>query len=441
MDYEAKKQLEKLVKEHFEEVLKRKISPVPGKDYLQVGGHYYDEQELLNGIYSVIAGDWAFGRYGLEFEKKFSDYLRIKHVKVTTSGSSANLLAVRSLRSHLLKEKALKKGDEIITTASTFPTTVNPIISADCVPVFLDIKTDTLNVNTDLLEEAITDKTKAMIFAHTLGNPFNLKKVKEIADKHGLVFIEDTCDALGSKFNGEMAGSFGELSTYSFYPAHHITMGEGGAIATNKDIIAKIIMSLRDWGRECVCLPGHDNTCGGRFQKKCGSLPIGYDHKYVYSHIGYNLKPTEMQSAIGLAQLDKLESFVKIRRENFATLYALLKEFEDYLILPKSEKGAEPAWFGFPMTVRKNAGFKKKELTDFLEANKIGTRPLFCGNVVRQPYFIDYKVKHRIVGDLKNTDHTMENSLWVGVHPRFRKEHMEYIYSIFEKFFKEKRKP
>ncbi|MGL5641279.1 MAG: lipopolysaccharide biosynthesis protein RfbH, partial [Paraclostridium sp.] len=336
---------------------------------------------------------------------------------------------------HKLGEKRLKKGDEIITVAAGFPTTVSPIIQNGMVPVFIDVDLETYDYSEDEIEKAISKKTRAIFMAHTLGNPFNLEKVMELADKYDLWVIEDCCDALGAKYNGEYVGNIGHISTFSFYPAHHITMGEGGAVVTNNINLHKIIRSIRDWGRDCVCPPGKDNICNHRFSQKHGDLPEGYDHKYVYSHLGYNLKVTDMQAAIGVSQLKKLDSFISKRNTNFDKLYDGLNSLNEYIILPKNTKNSEPSWFGFPITLKENQ-YNRNELVNFLEKNKIGTRLLFAGNMVKQPAFTENEYDYRVVGDLKNTDMVMNNTFWIGLWPGINDTHIEYIVSKFYEFFK-----
>jgi CDP-6-deoxy-D-xylo-4-hexulose-3-dehydrase len=351
---------------------------------------------------------------------------------LTNSGSSANLLALMSLTSPKLGERRLGPGDEVITVAAAFPTTVNPIIQAGCVPVFVDINLETLNIDSLKIEKAITKKTKAIFLAHTLGNLFNLNKIMKIARNNNLFVIEDACDALGSSYNGQLVGTFGDIGTFSFYPAHHITMGEGGALVTKNPQLKIIIKSFRDWGRDCHCDTGSDNTCQKRFDWKLGKLSYGFDHKFIYSHLGYNLKLTEMQAAVGLAQLEKLPGFIKKRKENFKLLYDGLKKYDKYFIFLKPLQESKPSWFGFPITLKKGIGFNRKKMVDYLEKNKIRTRMLFSGNITKQPYFEN--INYRIAGTLKNTDYVMENTFWIGVYPGITDEMIKYIIKKIDEF-------
>ena len=357
-----------------------------------------------------------------------------KHCLLVNSGSSANLLALTALTSPELGERRLKPGDEIITVAAGFPTTVNPIFQNQLIPVFLDIEIPSCNIDSSQLEAALSERTRGIMIAHTLGNPFNLKAVVEFAQKHNLWLIEDNCDALGSLYQGQKTGTFGHIATASFYPAHHITMGEGGAVLTNDTKLKKIIESLRDWGRSCWCSPGVDNTCNKRFEWHLGELPFGYDHKYTYSHVGYNLKMTDMQAAVGLAQLQKLPEFIHRRRENFDFLYQQLVDLQDVLILPQPTSELEPSWFGFLISVKENAGFNRYELVKYLEENKITTRLLFGGNLIRQPAYKD--LKYKVVGELKNTDYVMNNSFWIGVYPGLDKEKLSFMTTKIQNFVK-----
>ncbi len=409
---------------------------ISGESEVPVSGKVIGALELKNMVEASLDGWLTTGRFNEQFEKKLADFLGVKCLLTVNSGSSANLIAFSTLTSSKLKEKAIQKGDEVISVAAGFPTTVNPIIQFGAVPVFIDVKIPTYNIDENLVEEAITKKTKAIMLAHTLGNPFNVKKIKEICDKYSLWLIEDSCDALGSKFNNQNVGTFGDLSTLSFYPAHHITMGEGGAVFTNSKKLERISESFRDWGRDCYCDPGKDNTCNKRFAWQLGDLPFGYDHKYTYSHIGYNMKITDMQAACGLAQLDRLEGFIKKRKENFNFLYKNLKDLEEFLILPEPEKNSEPSWFGFPISLKKNNNFNRNDLIKYLNENKIGTRLLFSGNLIKQPYMknLNFKV-HK---DLKNTDFVMENTFWIGLYPGLSKNHLEYTVNKIKEFIKKK---
>ena len=373
------------------------------------------------------------GRYADDFETQFAEFMQQRSCLLVNSGSSANLIAFSTLASELLKTKRILPGDEVITVAAGFPTTVNPIVQYGAVPVFVDVDLETFNINPLLIESAVTKKTKAIMLAHTLGNPFDIDTVKSIADKYGLFLIEDCCDAVGSTYKGKMVGTFGDLATTSFYPAHHITMGEGGSILTSNPLLKRIAMSMRDWGRDCYCDPGCDNTCGRRFKGQYGDLPKGYDHKYVYSHIGYNLKVTDMQAAIGVAQLKKLPDFIQKRKDNFSKLYNGLKQYEEYLILPKATPNSDPSWFGFPFNIRENEKFGRNDLAEFLEDHKILTRQLFAGNMIKQPAYKN--VNYRISGTLDNTDYIMHNTIFIGVYPGIDDIRMSYILSVFDKFF------
>jgi CDP-6-deoxy-D-xylo-4-hexulose-3-dehydrase len=373
------------------------------------------------------------GRFNTEFEKKLAEFLGVKYLLSVNSGSSANLVAFSTLTSPKLGARAIKKGDEVIGVAAGFPTTVNPIIQFGAIPVFVDVDAATHNINADLIEAAITPKTKAIMLAHTLGNPFNLTKVKAICEKYNLWLVEDCCDALGAKYDGKLVGTFGDIATLSFYPAHHITMGEGGAVFTNNPQLKMIAESFRDWGRDCYCAPGCDNTCGNRFGQQFGSLPVGYDHKYVYAHIGYNLKITDMQAACGLAQLERAQEFIDARKRNYDLLKARLSNLADFIDIAQPTPNSEPSWFGFPITLKESAGVNRVDFVKFLDQNKIGTRLLFAGNLTRQPYFEG--VEHRVVGDLTVTDNTMNNTLWLGIYPALGTEHFDYVAEKMEEFF------
>ena len=406
---------------------------VLGKDYINYASRVYDEKEMINLIDSSLDFWLTAGRYAKQFEKEFAEFLGVKYCLLANSGSSANLLAISALTSPKLGKRMLKPGDEVITAACGFPSTLNPIIQNNLVPVFIDVDLGNYNIQVEKLEKAISKKTKAIFIAHTLGNPFNLEKVIKIAKKHKLWIIEDNCDALGSKYNGKYTGTFGDISTCSFYPAHHITMGEGGAVLTNSPLLKKIISSFRDWGRDCWCESGCDNTCENRFSWKLGKLPKGYDHKYIYSHIGYNLKITEMQAAVGLAQLKKLPQFIETRIKNFNFIYKFLEKYNKYFVLPKATENSLPSWFGFPILVKPDAPFLRAEIVNYLEKNKIATRMLFGGNLIKQPAYEN--IKYRIFGDLKNTDVIMNNLFWIGVYPGLTKEKLNYIGDTFNKYF------
>ena len=389
--------------------------------------------ELRNMVDASLDGWLTTGRFNTAFEQRLAQFLGVKHAITTNSGSSANLLAVSALTSPQLGERALKPGDEVITVAAGFPTTVNPLLLYGLVPVFVDVHIPTYNIRADLIESAITDKTRAIVLAHTLGNPFDLREVIRLAQKHNLWVIEDCCDALGSKFDEKLVGTFGHIGTVSFYPAHHITMGEGGAVFTNDPQLKRLIESFRDWGRDCYCEPGKDNTCGKRFGWQLGDLPFGYDHKYTYTHLGFNLKITDMQAACALAQMDQLPSFVEARKRNFSFLRDRLKTVEEFLVLPEPTPNSDPSWFGFPVTVREDAGINRVDLLSYLDQNKIGTRLLFAGNLIRQPYF---KGRHyRAAGELSTTDVVMNDTFWLGIYPALSEDMLDYVGQRLETFF------
>jgi CDP-6-deoxy-D-xylo-4-hexulose-3-dehydrase len=397
---------------------------IPGSDYIPVSGKVIDEEDLLNVVESVLDMWFTTGRYAKQFEKEFATFMEQKHCLIVNSGSSANLVAFATLTSPLLLDRALKAGDEVITVAAGFPTTVNPIIQYGCIPVFIDVEPETHQIDVTMLETARSSKTKAVMVAHTLGNPFDVVAVKAFCDKHNLWLIEDCCDAVGARFAGKMVGSFGHISTVSFYPAHHLTMGEGGAVLTNDSKLKKIAESMRDWGRDCWCPTGKDNSCGKRFSQSFEDLPAGYDHKYVYTHIGYNLKVTDMQAALGVSQLKKLPGFINARNRNFDYLKNKLQHLEEFIVLPRASLGGEASWFGFPITVKKSCKKSRNEITTFLEKNKIGTRLLFAGNLLKQPLY--KHVEKRVVGNLVNTDVIMSDVFWVGIYPALSEIHLDY---------------
>jgi len=409
---------------------------VPGKTPVPVSGRVFGEVELKMLVSASLDFWLTAGRFNDQFEKELAEFLGINFVTTTNSGSSANLLAISALTSEQLGEKKLQSGDEVITTAAGFPTTVNPILQNNLMPVFVDVDLSTYVADTKSVEDAITEKTKAIIFAHTLGNPFNVEEVKKLAENNGLWLIEDACDALGSKFNGKLVGTFGDIGTVSFYPAHHITMGEGGAVFTNNPELKRLIESFRDWGRDCFCATGMSNTCGKRFGWKLGELPEGYDHKFIYSHVGYNLKITDMQAAVGLAQLQNLNKFIEKRKHNFNLLKDSINDLKKYFILPEATKNSDPAWFGFPITITEEAPFSKRDLAVYLSEKKVDTRPIFAGNLTKQPYFKNQNYK--TVGNLKNTDIIMNNSFWVGVYPGLTDEMITYLAETIRNFVKEK---
>ncbi len=428
---ELRKKILELSK-RYNEISHKKKEFAQGQTFVPCSGRVFDADEVQMLVASSLDFWLTTGRFNHEFEKKLSEFVGVNFATTTNSGSSANLLALSALTSEKLGDKALRPGDEVIGVAAAFPTTVNPIIQNNLIPVLLDIEIPTYNINTKMIENAITDKTKAIMLAHTLGNPFDLDEVMRIAKEHDLWVIEDCCDALGSKFNGKMVGTFGDISTLSFYPAHHITMGEGGAVLTNNSLLNRIVGSIRDWGRDCYCEPGKNDTCGKRFQWDFEGLPEGYDHKFVYSHIGYNLKITDMQASVGLAQLGKIEDFINKRKENFKWLKNHFKEFEKYFILPEETPKSEPSWFGFPITIKDDAPFSLNEINGYLFSHYVDTRPIFTGNITKQPYFKNQEF--RIVGELHNTNRIMMQTFWVGVYPGLTIEMMEYVIKTVRDF-------
>lgn len=434
---EIEKQLRQQVIEaaikHYEVKHKKEKAFKPG-DRISYGGRVFDEKEIINLVDSALDFWLTTGKYTDKFEKDFADFLGVKHCSLTNSGSSANLLAFMALTSHKLCDRRIKKGDEVITVAAAFPTTVAPIIQYGAIPVFVDVTLPTYNIDITQLEAALSDKTKAVMIAHTLGNPFDLQALKDFCDEHKLWLIEDNCDALGTKylFNGEWkyTGTIGHIGTSSFYPPHHMTMGEGGAVYTNDTRLKHIIESFRDWGRDCWCPSGKDDTCKNRFTQQFGELPVGYDHKYVYSHLGYNLKVTDMQAAVGCAQLEKLPSFIKARRRNWQMLRDGLNDLQDSFILPEATNNSIPSWFGFLLTVSENAHFTRNEIVNYLERCGIQTRMLFSGNLLKHPCFDDMRKAgegYKVVGELKNTDRIMNRTFWIGVYPGMNEDMTAYM--------------
>lgn len=430
-----RKEILEKVKEYY--TLTHKKEAFKKGDWINYGGRIYDENEMMNLVESSLDFWLTSGKYVSEFERKMSEFLGVKYCSLTNSGSSANLLAFMALTSSKLEDKRIKKGDEVITVAAGFPTTIAPIVQYGAIPVFVDIKLPQYNIDVTTLERARSEKTKAVMVAHTLGNPFDLKAVKAFCMKYGLWLVEDNCDALGSKYfyegKWQYTGTIGDIGTSSFYPPHHITMGEGGAVYTNNLLLKRIVDSFRDWGRDCCCPSGVDNFCQRRFLGQHGKLPFGYDHKYIYAHLGYNLKVTEMQAAVGLAQLDKLPDFIKKRRENWSYLRGALDDLQDVIILPEEVSNGEASWFGFLITIKDNVGFTRDEIVRYLEEKHIQTRMLFAGNMVKQPCF-NAITDYRIVGELTDTDTVMMNTFWIGVYPGMNKEKLQYMSEIIHEF-------
>lgn len=429
------KTIQKHILAHYKKNFAKKKF-VGGESSVPVSGKVFDEKELFNGVEAVLDGWWTEGRFALEFEKEFSTFLGVKFVSLVNSGSSANLMALTALTSKVFRDRALQPGDEVISVATGFPTTINPTLQNNCNLVLLDNDIVTKNVNPADLEGAITPKTKVIMMAHTLGNLMPMDEIMAIVTKYNLWFIEDCCDALGGEYKGRLAGTFGHIATFSFYPAHQITLGEGGAVVTNDSRINKAIRQFRDWGRDCWCDTGKDNTCGMRFTWKLGELPYGYDHKYTYSQIGYNLKLTDIQASIGLAQLKKLPKFIKARRDNFAYLFQSLSTMKQYFVLPEALPGANPSWFGFPLVVRDGAPFTKVDLVNYLDEKKVATRAIFGGNLTRHPAYVNHP-NIRKIGELKNSDKLMNDAFWIGVHPGLTKPMLSYMVRTIKSFVRE----
>lgn len=434
-EYQIRQEILDKVKELYK-IREKNKKFIPGETKVNYAGRVFDENEMVAVVDCALDFWLTLGPKGKEFCKNFSGYLGMKHCLVTNSGSSSNLIAVTSLCSPTI-ENPMRPGDEVITTAMTFPTTLNPILQNGLIPVFVDIEEDTYNIDANKIEEAISDKTRAIMFAHTLGNPAEMDKIMNIAKKYNLYVIEDTCDALDSKYDNKACGTFGDFSTYSFYAAHHMTMGEGGAICTNSTELYRAALSIRDWGRACFCQTGEANpngACGHRFDYKFEGLPEGYDHKYVYNNIGYNLKPLDIQCAMGVEQLKKLPEFTRHRKENFKTLYNTFKKYEDKFILPRALPKSDPSWFAIPITVRENVGFTKKDFVTYLESKKIETRMLFSGNILRQPGYKN--IKYRVLGNLKNTDQVLNKTFFLGVYPGLDSQRIDYETEIITSFFR-----
>ncbi|MCL5004238.1 MAG: lipopolysaccharide biosynthesis protein RfbH [Patescibacteria group bacterium] len=412
----------------------RKI--VPGESYIPTSGRVFDEKEMVNLVDSALDFWLTEGRFNQAFEERLADFFGLKFASTVNSGSSANLIAFYALTSEKLSGREIRKGDEVIETASCFPTTLAPVVQFGAVPVFVDTQLSTYNPLAKDVLAAVTGKTKAIFLAHTLGNPYEVEEIADFCKKRGIWLIEDCCDALGAKYKGRKVGTFGDIATVSFYPAHQITCGEGGAVLTNNALLDKNIRSFRDWGRDCWCATGKENTCGVRFKWKLGKLPRGYDHKYIYSHVGFNLKMTDMQAAVGLAQMEKLEGFIRKRAENHAYFVSSLKKFSDYLILPEATHNSEPSWFGFLITLRKGVPFSRSEITEYLESQKVATRLLFGGNITKQPAF--QKTVFRVPKPLRNSDIVMNNTFWIGCYPGISKETIDYTVGVFEEFMESK---
>jgi CDP-4-dehydro-6-deoxyglucose reductase, E1 len=430
-DLEIRTEILKLVEEYYQKRF-AKHTFNPERDLVHYAGRVFDKDELVNLVDSSLDLFLTASRYSDQFEENFAEYFGLSNAFIVNSGSSANLVAITALTSPALEDRRLIPGDEVITVAAGFPTTITPIIQNQLIPVFVDVNIGDYTAIPDRIEEAISPKTRAIVMAHTMGVPFDLDTVQRLAKENNLWVIEDNCDALGSRYRGQLTGTFGDLATVSFYPAHHITMGEGGAVLTNNNLLSRISRSIRDWGRDCYCAGGENNTCGKRFSQQFGTLPYGYDHKYVYSHIGYNLKATDMQAAVGVAQLKKLDNFITQRKSNFQKIKDMLTPYQGRLILPRSTPNSDPSWFGFVITTGADAGFTRSEIIRFLENNRIETRNLFSGNLLRQPAFKD--IKHRVVGNLINTDIVTERTFFIGVYPGIDDNQLDYINEVFKRF-------
>ncbi len=442
---EAREEIKSLVAEFYKEFKEKELSKeFKEGDRIPYASRVYDEKEMMSLTDATLDFWLTAGRFSDRFEKEFAEWIGVKYVNLVNSGSSANLLAFATLTSPLLKERAIKRGDEVITVACGFPTTIAPILQYGAVPVFVDVTIPEYNIDVNMLQNALSEKTKAVMIAHTLGNPFNLKALKEFCDKNNLWLVEDNCDALGSKYTidgvTKFTGTWGDIGTSSFYPPHHMTMGEGGAVYTDNPLLQKIIRSMRDWGRECVCPPGKDNLCGHRFDGDFGLLPHGYDHKYVYSHLGFNLKVSDMQAAVGVEQLKKFPSFIKRRIENWNYLREELNDLSDKLILPKAEENSEPSWFGFLITVKEDSGLDRTKITRYIEDHNVQTRLLFSGNITLHPCFDDIRDTdaYRTVGSLENTDYIMNNTFWIGVYPGMTKKKLDYMIRVIHEAVNDK---
>lgn len=426
-------ELEKLIKVHYQKKFSNQEF-IPGKTRIPASGKVFNEQEMIKMVDAVLDGWWTEGVYAAGFEEKFAQYIGVKHCITTNSGSSANLLALSTLRSWRLDKRALKPGDEVITIAANFPTTINPIIINRFLPVFIDVDLETLNPEFNKIKSAVTPKTKAIFIPSNIGNVPNWEELSNFCKEKNIWLVEDNCDALGSIYNGKKVGNFGDLSTFSFYAGHHLAMGEGGAVLTNDDNLARAVRSIRDWGRDCWCKTGHDNTCNKRFSWQLGDLPAGYDHKFIFSDFGYNLRITDIQAALGLVQLEKIDSFNQIRRDNFKFLSENFKPWDKYFVLPKPQPNSDPSWFGFYLTLKPSCPFSRQDIINYLEKKQIATRLILAGNIIKQPYFKNYHLDYRISGDLTNTDIIMNNSFWVGLYHGVTRPMLEFIIQSFNEF-------